>query len=147
MSPHSSQYKAYSIATRTVAKTRQVVMLYDGTIRFIKQAMQAISDNRIEERYNLLTKASEVLVGLQNSIDFDTGGEIANVLHAFYVRMSRRIIMINFNKDAQSAIAQCNEIIDELKQMRDIWDQIDHSLNKPDGEGSSSSPDSAALSA
>lgn len=141
MSPRQSQYKAYSAATHTVAKTRQVVMLYDGAIRFIKQAMEAISENRIEERYKLLTKASEILVGLQNSIDFDNGGEIANVLHAFYVRISRRIIMVNFTKDAATALSQCEEIIAELKQMRDTWDQIDHTVGKPASSGSSANTD------
>jgi flagellar secretion chaperone FliS len=127
-----SQYQAYSLATRTVAKTRQVVMLYDGAIRFLRQAEAAIAAKRIEERFKLLQRASEVIVGLQSSIDFDSGGEVAVTLHRFYSGISMRILSVNF-KDAAGA-ALCAEIITELKQMRDIWDSIDRTLNKPSDE-------------
>lgn len=130
MSLHKTeQYKAYAAAASTVAKTRQVVMLYDGAIRFIKQAETAISNTCIEERFNLLMKASEIITGLQSSIDFDNGGEIANILHSFYTNISRRIISINFVNDMDQGKQQCEEIISELKQMRDVWDNIDHTLN------------------
>jgi flagellar protein FliS len=132
MSPQvNSQYKAYLKATNTVAKTRQVVMLYDGAIRFVKQAAIAIEETRIEDRFNLLCKASEIMVGLQGSIDFENGGEVASVLHAFYTSISRRIISVNFTKDKVLGQQQCNEIIEELKQMRDVWDSIDRTLGNP----------------
>src|SRR5271155_1384096 len=90
-------YKAYSAATRTVAKTRQIVMLYDGAIRFIKQAQVAILEKRIEDRFRLLVRASDVIVGLQNCIDFENGGEVAHTLHRFYTTMSTRILSVNLN--------------------------------------------------
>lgn len=127
--PKASQYQAYSIATRTVAKTRQVVMLYDGAIRFLRQAEAAIEANQIEERFKLLQRTSEIITGLQSSIDFDTGGDVAQTLHRFYTGISMRILDINFKGDQSKAI--CGEIIAELKQMRDIWDSIDHTLNQP----------------
>lgn len=124
-----SQYQAYSLATRTVAKTRQVVMLYDGAIRFLQQAKSAIEAHNIEDRFNLLQRASEVVIGLQSSIDFDTGGEVAHTLHRFYTDISMRILAVNF-RDADGADL-CSGIITDLKQMRDIWDGIDKTLNKP----------------
>lgn len=124
-----AQYQAYSLATRTVSKTRQVVMLYDGAIRYLQQARSAIEANRIEERFNLLQRASEVVIGLQSSIDFDSGGEVAHTLHRFYTDISMRILAVNF-KDVEG-VNLCNGIIHDLKQMRDIWDGIDKTLNKP----------------
>lgn len=127
--PKTSQYQAYSVATRTVAKTRQVVMLYDGAIRFLRQAEAAIERNQIEERFRLLQRATDVVTGLQSSIDFDTGGEIAHTLHRFYTGISMRILSVNFKPSEAKTI--CGEIITELKEMRDIWDSIDRTLNKP----------------
>ena len=127
-----AQYQAYSVATRTVAKTRQVVMLYDGAIRFMRQAEVAIDEKRVEERFKLLQRAVEVLTGLQSSIDFDNGGEMAQTLHRFYTGLNMRILSVNFKEDPAKAI--CAEIITELKQMRDIWDSIDRTLNKPADE-------------
>lgn len=122
----TAQYQAYSIATRTIAKTRQVVMLYDGAIRFLKQAKDAIVEKRIEDRFKLLLRASEIIVGLRNSIDFDNGGEISNVLERFYTGIDMRILSINFNKNGE---AICEEIITDLKQMRDVWDHIDRTFS------------------
>ena len=123
---NASQYQAYSLATRTAPKTLQVVMLYDGAMRFLKQALAAIAENRIEDRFRLLARASEIMTGLQNSIDFEAGGEVAKVLHNFYVTMSMRILSVNFN--ARDAKSLCEGIIGEIKQMRDVWEEIDRNL-------------------
>ncbi len=128
MSPQkNAQYKAYSIATRTVAKTRQIVMLYDGAIRFLKQAQVASAENRIEDRFRLLVRASDIIVGLQSSIDFDNGGEVAQTLNKFYTNISMRILLVNSRP--KEAVVLCEEIIGEIKQMRDVWDTIDSSMS------------------
>lgn len=124
----NTNYNAYSMATRTVAKTRQVVMLYEGIIKFLKQAEVAITEGRIEDRFNLLSKAAEIIVGLQSSIDFENGGNIASTLHNFYSNMSMRILAINFVKEPEKAKQDCEELIGELKQMRDTWENIDKNL-------------------
>jgi flagellar secretion chaperone FliS len=129
-------YKAYSAATRTVAKTRQIVMLYDGAIRFIKQAQTAIEEKRIEDRFRLLVRASDVMVGLQNCIDFENGGEVAHTLHGFYTAMSMRILSVNLHP--RDSMTLCDGIIQELKQMRDVWENIDRN--------SSASGNAAAVS-
>jgi len=150
--PHqTAQYQAYSIATRTVGKTRQVVMLYDGVIRCLKQAEIAIAEKRIEERFKLLQRASEIILGLQNSIDFDKGGEVAMTLHRFYTGISVRILSVNFKKTEGQAL--CKSIIEELKQMRDVWDSIDRTLDagkspaeNPAPPAQTAQPSSAAAS-
>lgn len=124
MSPQkNAQYKAYSAAAHTVPKTRQIVMLYDGAIRFLKQAQAAMEEKRIEDRYRLLVRASDVIVGMQNSIDFENGGEVAHTLHRFYTDMSTRILSVNLHPKQGQEL--CTGIIDELKGMRDVWDRID----------------------
>lgn len=123
MSPQKNKYQAYSIATRTVAKTRQIVMLYDGTIRFLKQAQQAAAEKRIEDRFNLLKRASDVILGLQSSLDFENGGEVAQVLHKFYTNISLRILSVNLHPKEAGVLI--DGITGEIKQMRDIWVSID----------------------
>ncbi len=122
-----SHYQAYSLATRTVPKTRQVVMLYDGAIRFLKQAIIALEEKRIEDRFNLLLKASKIINGLQGSIDFEKGGDVANTLFRYYTDMSIRILSVNLKP--QESKKNCESIIEELKQMRDVWDNIDRTLD------------------
>jgi flagellar protein FliS len=98
-------------------------MLYDGVIRFMQQAKEAIRDKRIEDRYKALTKASEVIMGLQGCLDFENAGEIARLLYGFYSNIDWRI----FSVHRSNSIETCDEIIAELKTMRDVWHEIDRS--------------------
>lgn len=120
-------YKAYQQATHTVAKTRQVVMLYDGVIRFLKQAAEAMEAGQIETRYHKLSKAADVLGALQACLDFEAGGTAAQILHDFYSSIESRIHSLHRGGDR----AICLEIIEELKQMRDAWDKIDREGTSP----------------
>lgn len=115
------KYKAYASATQTVAKTQQIVMLYDGMIRLMQQAQEAIREKRIEDRYNLLVKASTIISGLQGCLDFEQGGDIAKVLYSFYSTVDSKIFAIHRSND----IAACEEVIQDLKQMRDAWIAVD----------------------
>ena len=147
------KYQSYATATQTVARTQQIVMLYDGIIRFVQQAKDAILEKRIEDRYKILTKASDVILGLQSCLDFENGGQIARVLYGFYSSIDSRIFSIH----RTNSIETCDEVIAEMKQMRDVWYEIDQShdgSNTPSdptassgGSGSSGSDQNITLSA
>lgn len=117
------KYQAYAAATQTVARTKQIVMLYDGVIRFLQHAKEAIQQNRIEDRYHMLTKATDVLMGLQACLDFENGGHIAKVLYQFYSNIDSQIFALH----RTNSVADCEGIIAELKKMRDVWHEIDES--------------------
>lgn len=121
MTPHSSQYYAYRRATHTVGKTRQIVMLYDGVISALQQARDAMNERRIEDRYNLLTKATQIIMGLQSSLDFESGKEVAATLYDFYSNILFSINSLHRSNDP----AKCSELIEEIKEMRTVWDEID----------------------
>jgi flagellar protein FliS len=117
----NNPYAAYRNATQTVAKTRQVVMLYDGIIRNLRQAQEAMEKSDHETRYNRLCKASEITVGLQMSLDFDSGGSAAQTLYDFYAYIDSFIMRLQRTSNAE----QCAVLVEEVKQMRDVWDKID----------------------
>ncbi len=123
MSIHTNkhQYQAYVSATQTVAKTQQIIMLYDGIIRLVQQAKEAIAEKRIEDRYNLLVKASYIVHGLQGCLDFENGKEIADVLYGFYASIDARM----FSVHRTNSIETCDAVIHDLKQMRDAWAAVD----------------------
>lgn len=119
-------YKAYSRANHTVSKTRQVVMLYDGAIRFLQQAYEAIEKKDYETRYNKLTRAADIMVGLQSCLDFDAGGPSARSLYDFYASVEMKIFTLHRTND----LAACQALISEVKAMRDVWDAIDRADEK-----------------
>lgn len=120
-SKNMHQYKAYATANMTVGKTRQVVMLYDGAIRFVQQSIEAISRQDYETRFNQLAKASAIISGMQNSLDHENGGEIAQLLHDYYSSIDARIFSVHRSNDA----AVLESIVKELRMMRDVWHEID----------------------
>lgn len=136
--PQPDSYKAYHRASHTVNKTRQVVMLYDGAIRFLQQGLEAIEKQDYETRYNKLTRASDIIIGLQACLDFDAGGNSAKVLFDFYSTMDARIFAIHRTNDA----AACQAIIVDMRTMRDVWSQIDRGLEAPleNGQEKSAAP-------
>lgn len=117
--PHS--VRAYSKANHTVSKTRQVVMLYDGVIRFMQQAKNAMETNDISERFEKLKRSGEIVVGLQTCLDFNSGGTTAQALFDFYRSLDTRIMALHRNNNVE----QCDAIIADVKEMRDVWDRID----------------------
>jgi flagellar protein FliS len=114
-------YKAYKHAAYTVAKTRQVVMLYDGAIRFLAQAKEAIETNDIERRYNTLTRASEIVSGLQACLYFEAGEQAAQALFDFYSTIDLRIMQLHRTQDLEVL----QQVITDIKEMREVWNGID----------------------
>lgn len=114
-------YKAYAAATQTMAKTKQIILLYDAVIRYVQQAEEAIKNKQIEARFNALDKACTIVFGLQGCLDFEQGGDIAQTLYSFYSSIDARLLRIQRDNNAES----CAQIIKELKMMREAWSEID----------------------
>ena len=131
MSAQKHKYQAYATATQTLARTKQVVLLYDAAIRSMQQAREAIGAKRIEDRYHAITKARDILLGLQGCLDFENGGEIAHILYSYYATVEGNMFSIH----RTNSIATCDEVIADLKRMRDVWHEIDQT-----GAGGQSAP-------
>jgi len=116
-----NEYTAYKNNTGMVRKTRQIVMLYEGVIKYVQHTKEAIEKNDIETRYNSITKACDIINGLQLSLDFENGDEIAKLLYDYYAGLDSRLSSVHFSND----IKICEACIDQLKTMRDAWEEID----------------------
>jgi flagellar protein FliS len=118
---HQEVYKAYHRATHTVAKTRQVVMLYDGMLRNLKQAKDAMIAGDVSTRFQKLVRTGDIVMGLQSSLDFDAGGDVAKILFDFYSTIDARILStLNSNN-----IELVDQLMQEVRDMRDVWENID----------------------
>jgi len=126
---YSQQLASYKAANLTVQKTRQLVMLYDAIISYLQQAKVAIEEKRINDRYNLLVKAGNIISGLNLSLDYAKGGEISHMLGNYYFAIDLRIMGLN----RSNSLSDCDGIIAEVKMMRDAWDKIDQELSLPIG--------------
>jgi flagellar protein FliS len=118
---NSLHYAAYKTAQHNASKCRQVVMLYDGAIKFVNKAIDAIAQKDIQDRYNNLESACNIILGLRSALDFENGREIAEILDQYYHSIDMRLITVHRNGRADI----CEQVINELKTMRDAWDEID----------------------
>ncbi|MBN8828573.1 MAG: flagellar export chaperone FliS [Sphingobacteriia bacterium] len=120
----SRKFNAYLNAQTTVNKVQQVIMLYNGIIKHITKVKEAIAENDIQSRYNFLDKAAAIILGLQTSLDFDKGGEVSKLLDNYYYSIYMRIMSIHNT----NSIEMCDQIIKELKMMKESWEDIDKSV-------------------
>src|SRR3954451_19582786 len=111
---------AYGRAAQTIPPVRQVVMLYDGALRRLREARQAILEGRIEDRFLAVQKASALIDGLHACLGFERGRDIAPLLDTMYGYIGLRLQQINIRQDP----AICDELIAQLGELRRAWDTL-----------------------
>ena len=120
MQPMQRAMSAYGQAAETLAPARQIVLLYDGAIRRIKEARQAIERRAINQRYVAIGKAAAIIDALQACLDHERGGEIAGNLDRLYTYFSLRLQRVNLDDD----VAICDELVERLGELRASWAEI-----------------------
>ena len=93
---------------------QQAMMLYDGAVRFLMQAKDAIGAGEIEARYNANRRAIDIVTYLLGLFDPATGGEVAKRMYGIHIGLLQRMAQIDFENDA----AICDEVIGHLKTLR-----------------------------
>ena len=99
MNAYTQQYQQNQILS---ASPEQIlVMLYDGAIRFTRQAMIGIEDGRASVKVEGISRAMAIISEFANTLDHEVGGEIAENLDALYSFMIRELTQANLNNDMQ----------------------------------------------
>ncbi len=86
-------------------------MLYEGCIRFIKQATQAMEAGKIAEKGKYISKATAIISELMATLDFKSGGALAADLENLYVFMIDKLIEGNIKNDPA-----CLKHVEDLMQ-------------------------------
>jgi flagellar secretion chaperone FliS len=111
---------AYGQAAETLAPAQQIVLLYDGAIRRIKEARDAIGRRAIRDRHAAVSKAAAIVDALHACLDHEQGGEIATNLDRLYTYFGLRLQQINLGDDVRI----CDELVARLGELRASWAQI-----------------------
>lgn len=143
MNTTPNPYAAYSMARTTTTKTNQLVLLFEGMIKFMMQAEEAIRNNNPETRFEKLTRVTEILDGLQTSIDYDNGGDVAHVLYDFYQDLFYDINYIQRHQCLQRSA----KVIAAMKEMLAAWKSVDteQTTSEPSGQAASSKSGGGAM--
>ncbi len=107
------QYLEQKILT---AKPEELtLMLYDGVVRFLKQAQLFNTQKDIEKTNNALIRAQDIIDELNVTLNMEY--EISRNLRSLYVFMKTRMVEANVKKSSEIM----EELIDLATDMRDTW--------------------------
>jgi len=97
-----------------------VVALYDGIIRFLYAATQAVDRGDAAGRRAAVKRALDIIIHLQARLRMDVGGRPAQALSEFYASVFAQILQAS-----QSASRpKFEHSIDCVRNVRDAWRQV-----------------------
>ena len=113
--------EAYREATVTTqSKGRLIVMLYDGAIKFLGQAIVDLEGKDYEGKGRDIAKAQNIILELNTVLDMESGGEVAKNLRSLYNFMYRHLGQANIKCDPQ----MIREVIKLLEDLNQSWRAI-----------------------
>ncbi len=107
-----AKYKTTSV--QSASREKILLMLYEGAIRFIKQAMSAIDKKDIAERGMNIGRAFDIINELNNTLNHEAGGDIASNLEQLYMFVSEQLTKSN-------ATGQKKPLEDALKVLETLY--------------------------
>ena len=102
-------------AVFTASKEELTLMLYEGALKFINQAIDATERSDLPKANSLIIRVEDIIREFQITLDFKY--EISNQLNSLYDYMPHRLIEANMKKD----VGIMKEIRDMLREFRDTW--------------------------
>lgn len=97
-----------------------VRLLYAGAIDSISQARLFLQEGRIRERSAAISKAMQIVLELQASLDLERGREIARSLAQLYLYVQERLLEAN----AEQKPAPLEEALRLLRILEEGWKEI-----------------------
>jgi flagellar protein FliS len=104
-------------AVTTQNKGRLVVMLYDGAIKFLNQAVKALQAGDLEAKARNIGRATDIILELNTVLDLDAGREVAQSLRKLYNFMNSHLNKANISNDVQ----MIRDVIALLKKLNEGW--------------------------
>ena len=105
----------------TQNKEHLVIMLYEGAINFLKQAVIAIRTRDYAKKGSLLAKAQDIILELNVVLDTEAGGQLAINLRQLYNYMWNRLRVANNKCDPEIV----REVIKLLEELNKGWTSIE----------------------
>ncbi len=111
-------YQENSVATQS--RSRIIVLLYEGAIKFMKQAILALEQQDYEAKGRYIAKAQDIINELNAVLNMEVGGEIAKNLRSLYVFMDTYLSKANSQRD----IEMLNDVINIMEELNQAWKEI-----------------------
>ncbi|MCG1021590.1 flagellar export chaperone FliS [Sutcliffiella horikoshii] len=115
----NNPYQAYQQnSVNTATPGELTLMLYNGSLKFMKLAKKAIEEKNIEVKNINLIKAQKIIQELM--VTLDTSQDVGKSMMTMYDYMNRRLIEANLKNDS----AMVEEVEGLMMEFRDAWKQV-----------------------
>ncbi|WP_223642414.1 flagellar export chaperone FliS [Planococcus sp. 4-30] len=109
-------YQAYQQNSVMTASPQELtLMLYNGSLKFIKMAKRAMADKHFEEKNTNIIKAQNIVQELRITLDLNI--EMSAALAQMYEYMYSRLLDANMKNDPEAL----EEVETLMKDMRNTW--------------------------
>jgi flagellar protein FliS len=117
----NNPYESYKrMQVETASPGRLLLLLYEGALKNLRLAKAGIEQKNISQAHNSLIKAQNIVLQLNEDLNMEAGGEIAQNLRNLYLFIYQRMIDANVQKNA----AMVQEAIDLLSKLKEGWDGV-----------------------
>jgi len=125
--------KYKNTAITSASREKILLMLYEGSIKFVKRAIKACEDKNIAERGLNIGRACDIVMELNNTLDHKVGGELSANLEKLYVFITDQLTKANITGDPK----YLQDALKILETLNEGWVQAIEKLKK--GEDTSAS--------
>lgn len=88
-----------SSRANTASREDLLILLYEGAIRFLERSVAEKEAGNLSKHKNYLSRAIAIVAELQNTLDFEKGGELAIQLFELYGFMMEYLTQANITQD------------------------------------------------
>ncbi len=115
------------------------LLLYEGAIKFCRQAHHAMGKKDWEAMFNALQRAQKIVMELSNSLNHEVDPELTGRLASLYMYIYRRLVDANMERD----ISPIDECIDLLEYQRQTWQMVIGKINEHHADATGQDADQA----
>jgi len=119
------QYQHTQITT--VDRGRLIVLLYEGAIKFLRQARDCSETGDLEGKSNNINKALDIINELNQSLNMTEGGELAQNLRRLYLFMSDYLLKGKIKRDPH----YIDDVLRMLTNLNGAWNEV---VSRPEAQ-------------
>ena len=119
MNPYATPQAYRQNSVLTASPGQLVVMLYDGAIRFLRQAEIAMEEGSVAQTNDRMQRAEAILEELISTLNMDAG-EISQRLQSIYIFCRSELIASRIHRDPK----KIQQVVGLLTNLREAWAEI-----------------------
>lgn len=103
------------------AKPEQLrLMLFEGAVKFCRQARDALAAQQWDTMYNAVVRAQKIVMELQNALSPEQAPDLCDKLAALYLYIYKRLVDASMKRDL-AALDECIQLLDYERQ---TWEMV-----------------------